>query len=61
MVEMAMLVRRILDRTYKLSGYLAAVFLALILVLVSMQMFARWGGEMMTGAPDYTGYCICLF
>ncbi len=58
MVEMAMLVRRILDRTYKLSGYLAAVFLALILVLVSMQMFARWGGEMMTGAPDYTGYCM---
>lgn len=50
--------RTCLDAMYRYAGYLAAVFLILILVFVAMQMGARWVGEIMTGAPDFTGYCM---
>lgn len=50
--------RTILDVLYKFSGYLAAVFLIMILGFVALQMIARWGGEIITGAPDFTGYCM---
>lgn len=50
--------RRSLDAIYRWAGYLAAMFLILILFFVSLQMISRWGGEMITGAPDFTGYCM---
>ncbi|WP_107495589.1 TRAP transporter small permease subunit [Thalassobius sp. I31.1] len=50
--------RVLLDALYRYAGYVAAVFLILILCFVSMQMMARWIGEIMTGAPEFTGYCM---
>ncbi|WP_299483619.1 TRAP transporter small permease subunit [uncultured Roseibium sp.] len=52
------LLRTGLDALYKFAGYLAAVFLILILFFVASQMVARWGGGIITGAPDFTGYCM---
>lgn len=52
------ILRNTLDALYRYAGYLAAVFLVLILCFVSMQMVARWVGEIVTGAPDITGYCM---
>ncbi len=48
--------RKFLDGIYLGSGYLAALFLIVILVLILLQMLARWTGEMFTGGPDYAGY-----
>ena len=48
--------RRWLDRLYLLGGILAALCLITILTLVTLQMLARWTGEVFPGAPDYAGY-----
>jgi TRAP-type C4-dicarboxylate transport system permease small subunit len=50
------LVRKSLDGLYALSGVLAAVCLVGILLLIVVQMLARWTGEVFPGAPDYAGY-----
>ncbi len=50
--------RRFLDGLYKAGGALAALFLIAILVLIVIQMVARWTGEVFSGAPDYAGYCM---
>ena len=50
--------RRFLDGLYKAGGALAALFLVAILVLIVIQMVARWTGEVFSGAPDYAGYCM---
>ncbi len=50
--------RKTLDVIYRFAGYLAACFLILILFFVTLQMVSRWGGEIITGAPDFTGYCM---
>ncbi len=53
------LLRAALDALYRWAGYLAAVFLIMILGFVTLQMVSRWGGgEIITGAPDFTGYCM---
>lgn len=52
------LLRTVLDTLYRWTGYLAAVFLIMILGFVTLQMVSRWGGEIITGAPDFTGYCM---
>ena len=49
-------VRTFLDRLYTTGGVLAALFLIAILVLILVQMLARWTGEVFPGAPDYAGY-----
>lgn len=49
-------IRKGLDTLYLTAGYLAALFLVVILLLILIQMMARWTGEMFTGAPDYAGY-----
>jgi TRAP-type C4-dicarboxylate transport system permease small subunit len=51
-------VRSILDRLYFASGVVAAGFLIAILLLILIQMLARWTGEVFPGAPDYAGYCV---
>ena len=48
--------RNALDRLYFASGVIAALFLVAILILIVVQMLARWTGEIFPGAPDYAGY-----
>lgn len=50
--------RRILDALYTASGVAAALCLIAILVLIVVQMLARWTGEVFPGAPDYAGYAM---
>lgn len=52
------LVRTILDTIYKAAGVLAALCLVAILVLIVMQMLARWTGMVFVGATDYAGYAM---
>ena len=52
------IIRRFLDGLYKFGGVIAALFLIAILVLIVIQMVARWTGEVFSGAPDYAGYCM---
>lgn len=47
-----------LDRLYRASGFLAAIALVLILVLIGAQMVARWTGYVLTGAASYAGYAM---
>ena len=52
------LIRRALDGLYGLSAVLAALCLIMILLLILVQMLARWTGEVFPGAPDYAGYAM---
>ena len=45
-----------LDFTYLAAGVLAALCLVAILVLIVLQMLARWIGEVAPGIPEYAGY-----
>lgn len=47
-----------LDTLYTAGGVLASLFLIAILVLIVLQMVARWTGLVFSGAPDYAGYCM---
>jgi len=49
---------RFLDGLYTAGGVLAALFLIAILLLILVQMMARWTGQVFSGAPDYAGYCM---
>ncbi|MCF3933069.1 TRAP transporter small permease [Acuticoccus sp. M5D2P5] len=51
-------VRSILDGIYFGAAILAALCLIAILVLIVLQMLARWTGEVFPGAPDYAGYAM---
>ncbi|NNE80077.1 MAG: TRAP transporter small permease [Silicimonas sp.] len=51
-------VRRTLDFLYLASGVAAALCLIAILLLIVIQMLARWTGEVFPGAPDYAGYAM---
>ena len=51
-------VRRILDALYNFAGALAAVFLLILLVIIVLQMAARWTGHVFPGSTDYAGYCM---
>ena len=50
--------RRLLDTMYFISGVIAALSLIAILLLIVVQMLARWTGEVFPGAPDYAGYAM---
>ncbi len=52
------MLRRCLDSLYTASGVLAALALVAMLVLIVLQMMARWTGEVFPGAPDYAGYAM---
>lgn len=45
-----------LDALYQASGVIAACCLVSILVLIVLQMLARWTGEVAPGIPEYAGY-----
>ncbi len=51
-------IRKTLDFLYLLSGIMAALCLIAILMLIVVQMIARWTGEVFPGAPDYAGYAM---
>lgn len=50
--------RKFLDFLYAAAGVLAALCLITILVLIVLQMLARWTGEVFPGAPNYAGYAM---
>ena len=50
--------RRALDALYLAGGVVAALFMIAILVLIVLQMLARWTGQVFPGATDYAGYCM---
>lgn len=50
--------RRGLDTLYLAAGVMAALCLIAILLLIVVQMVARWTGEVFPGAPDYAGYAM---
>ncbi|MDU8927303.1 TRAP transporter small permease subunit [Alisedimentitalea sp. MJ-SS2] len=47
-----------LDFLYKLSELIAALCMIAILVLIVMQMLARWSSAIFPGAPEYAAYCM---
>lgn len=49
---------KILDALYLSGGVLASLFLIAILMLIVVQMLARWTGQIFSGAPEYAGYCM---
>ena len=55
---MKVAVRSVLDAIYFTGGVAGAICLIAILVLIVMQMVARWTGEMFPGAPEYAGYAM---
>ena len=48
--------RSVLDFIYLAAGVLASLCLIAILVLIVLQMLARWTGEVAPGIPEYAGY-----
>lgn len=51
-------IRRALDALYKGCGVLAALSLVALLVIIVLQMLARWTGVTFPGATSYAGYCM---
>jgi TRAP-type C4-dicarboxylate transport system permease small subunit len=47
-----------LDRLYDACGALAALFLVTLLLVIVLQMAARWSGHQFPGSTDYAGYCM---
>ncbi|MBY8978105.1 TRAP transporter small permease [Rhodobacteraceae bacterium NNCM2] len=52
------LLRKGLDTLYLAGGVLGAFFLVAILVLIVLQMVARWTGLVFPGSTNYAGYCM---
>jgi TRAP-type C4-dicarboxylate transport system permease small subunit len=50
--------RKMLDSLYRFSGGVAAIFLFLILLMIAIQMVARWSGIVVAGLTDIAGYCM---
>ena len=50
--------RRAIDGLYQAAGYVAALFLIAILLLIVVQMAARWTGFPAPGVSNYAGYCM---
>ena len=50
------MLRRMLDRIYLWSGYLAAAFMTAILVLTISQVVSRYAGVNLRGLTNYAGY-----
>ncbi len=56
MLALGRVLRRILDALYLVGGMIAGFCLIAILVIIVMQMSARWTGQMLPGSTDYAGY-----
>jgi len=53
---MSGLVRRVLDAVYDAAGVVAALCLVALLVVIVLQMAARWSGVSFPGSTQYAGY-----
>ena len=49
---------RILDRVYTVSGVIASIFMVLILLIIIVQMMARWTGVTFEGSTEFAGYAM---
>lgn len=49
---------RALDALYLACGVIAAGFLVVLLVIICLQMGARWTGYIIPGSTAYAGYCM---
>jgi TRAP-type C4-dicarboxylate transport system permease small subunit len=49
---------RLLDRVYFASGVLAAVFMVIILLIIVLQMIARWSSISFQGSTEFAGYAM---
>jgi len=49
-------IRRALDALYSAAGIVAAICLVLILIIIVLQMAARWTGVAFPGSSEYAGY-----
>lgn len=49
-------IRRVLDGVYDGAGVLGALCLVAILIVIVLQMVARWKGLIFPGGADYAGY-----
>ncbi len=58
MLAIGRLLRRVLDGLYLAGGVLAAISLVGILVVIVLQMAARWSGVIFPGSAAYAGYCM---
>lgn len=47
-----------LDRLYDMAGALAAFCLVALLIIICLQMIARWSGLIFLGSTAYAGYCM---
>ena len=47
-----------LEKIYKISGYLAALFLILIAIFILLGVFSRIFGFYIRGLSEYSGYCM---
>lgn len=47
-----------LDRLYDLAGAFAALCLIALLIIICLQMVARWSGLVFLGSTAYAGYCM---
>jgi TRAP-type C4-dicarboxylate transport system permease small subunit len=56
--KLARTLRPWLDRLYDLCGAIAALFLIALLVIIVLQMGARWSARQFPGSTDYAGYCM---
>ncbi|SFF17341.1 TRAP-type C4-dicarboxylate transport system, small permease component [Sulfitobacter brevis] len=52
------MIRKLLDAIYLGAGVLAAVCLVAILIIIVVQMVARWTGTVFPGAASYAGYAM---
>jgi TRAP-type C4-dicarboxylate transport system permease small subunit len=48
----------LLDRIYLLGGAIAATFLVMILVIIVLQMIARWSNIAFPGSTEFAGYAM---
>jgi small basic protein len=48
----------ILDRVYTISGYIAAFFMCVILLITIGQMGSRWLGLTFEGSTEFAGYAM---
>lgn len=56
MLALGRVLRRILDALYFVGGMIAGLCLITILIIIVLQMSARWTGQMIPGSTDYAGY-----
>ena len=49
---------KVLDLIYDSSGFIAALFMVSILLIIIAQMVMRWTGHIFPGATDFAGYAM---